>query len=187
MRRKRRPTILQRKRLFVGCEGLSEIGYIQWLRILSDANDGYIHIVTENLNGGSLVKMVENAQAVYERLHMVEPIMDKYLLVDIDRGHEDPDELAAANVLIEQHGFNTIWQSPNHEGFLLTHCEKITARLPTNKGDVDRLLLRHKPNYSKAMPKHKYHKMFDNETPKIASESNAELAKLLKEMKIIDI
>lgn len=186
MRRKRKPTIPQRERIFIGCEGLSELGYIQWLRMISDANKGYIHPISENLKGGSLVDMVEKAQVIFLRKNKEVPIKHKFLILDLDRGHNEPEELMKAKEKIEEYGFTVIWQSPNHEGFLLTHCEDFNAGVPMNKGDVDRLLLRHKPNYSKGMPKDKYNKAFNSVSLISAAEKNEELAKLLQVMKIIE-
>ena len=186
MAKHRKPTIPQRKRLFIGCEGLSEVGYIQWLRVLSNANGGYIHVISENLNGGSLVQMVNKAEIAFKRHQKLAPIKNKYILIDSDRGENDPIELREAMRLINEYGFNVIWQSPNHEGFLLTHCEKFTGRIPTNNGDASRLLLRQKTKYLKPMPMQKYKQMFNDESPKIAAEHNDELAKLLKEIKVIE-
>ena len=47
----------------------------------------------------------------------------KVILLDADRLEEPRDRGQKAQRLLTAQGFNTIWQRPDHEGFLLRHFE----------------------------------------------------------------
>lgn len=120
-----RRTIERRARIFLGCEGESEQGYGAFLQRLADAKGLKVHVVAVNLQpAGDPMKLAQKAVMALDREvkrggpFAAQAVMfDTDLLADLrDKGREVKDILA-------RKGFITIWQRPDHEGFLLRHFD----------------------------------------------------------------
>ena len=84
----RRPHIPQRKAVFVGCEGQSEVGYASFLKDVLDEAGLHIHIDARSLSPGAgdpraLLRsaITEIRQCESSRI----PYFHKVILVDIDK------------------------------------------------------------------------------------------------------
>jgi len=114
--------IERRSRIFLGCEGESEQGYGVLLQRLSDAESLKIHIVVKNLQpAGDPLALAEKATLHCDKENRKAPLIGKAILLDADRLIEPPDRGRRACELLQRAGFITIWQKPDHEGFLLRH------------------------------------------------------------------
>lgn len=117
-----RRIIQRRSRIFLGCEGESEQGYGVFLKSLADENGLHIHISAHNLQpAGDPLALAERAVKAYAKEERKGGFFGKVILLDADRLDEPPDRGLRARNLLMQEGFTTIWQRPDHEGFLLRH------------------------------------------------------------------
>jgi hypothetical protein len=118
----RRPHIPQRRRIFLGCEGHSELGYGTLIaRIVRELPNAHVHIEVKVLQPGAgdpraLVERAAQVVANDERRR--EPYSVKAVLLDA----ATQQVKAAAAARAEYHGIRyLIWQSPDHEAVLLRH------------------------------------------------------------------
>lgn len=117
-----RRIIERRARIFLGCEGESEQGYGVLLQRLADAESLKIHIVIRNLQpAGDPLALAERAVLYFDKENRKAPLAGKAILLDADRLSDPPDRGRRACALLQQEGFLTIWQKPDHEGLLLRH------------------------------------------------------------------
>lgn len=148
---RRRPHIPQRRRIFLGCEGQGEHGYGTLLaRIARELQNIHVHIDARLLQPGA-----GDPRALVERAAQIiahdearrEPFEIKAVLLDLG----NPDINTAAETRAAHHGIHhVIWQSPDHEGFLLRHLPGCQQRRPP-RGASMAALRAHWPEYAKPM------------------------------------
>lgn len=141
--RRRRPYIPQRRRIFLGCEGLSEHGYATLLARLAREHNGiHVHIHVEQLQPGAgnpvaLIARAEQMIAHNERVR--EPFEIKAILLDRAEAHINAAAEARAVQIGIQH---IIWQTPDHEAVLLRHlpgCQNLQPPAGTSMAALRRL------------------------------------------------
>jgi hypothetical protein len=128
---RRPPRIPQRRRIFLGCEGQSELGYGTLIaRIARERVDIHVHIDARVLQPGA-----GDARALVERAAQIiandeqrrEPYALKAVLLDV--GNQQIRAAAAARAA--ECGIDyLIWQSPDHEALLLRHLPGCQNRKP---------------------------------------------------------
>jgi hypothetical protein len=121
-----------RKRFFLAVEGSSEKSFIRWLQLLSDAENLFIHLDCEPLNGGGYEKMFNETlrlQKYKERTKVKSTIM----LIDADREAHDSWSLTQLREKTTKHHIKLCLQHPNHEGLLLRlHPDNKSRQLQAN-------------------------------------------------------
>ena len=144
--------ILQRRRIFVGCEGASEAAYVAHLQKLANARDFAVHLTACDLGGGDPCTLVEKAiRQVKSDVHRRrDPFAHRAICLDSDRRRETPDRTVRALDLAARHKFLLIWQAPNHEGLLLRHLERCQHLRPPNSAQALEVLRSNWPDYAKA-------------------------------------
>lgn len=147
--RRRRPYIPQRRRIFLGCEGLSEHGYATLLARMAREHDGiHVHIHVEQLQPGAgdpVALMARAEQMILQNERVRERFEIKAILLD----RAD----ARINAVAEERGVrigiqHIIWQAPDHEALLLRHlpgCQNL--RPPAGASMAE--LRRHWADYEK--------------------------------------
>jgi hypothetical protein len=119
---KRRRAIPKRKRIFLGCEGQSEQAYGRFLNNLAELSGAKVHVVTVNLQpAGDPHKLAIKAMDARKRLEREGGFVGAALMLDIDRLEELPDKGRRVREILIESELITIWQVPDHEGFLLRH------------------------------------------------------------------
>jgi len=125
----------QRPRIFVGCEGASEVGYAALIGILAEEARTLVHIDTRKCHGGDPLAIVE---AAIGELRMRGKRRGAYaaqaIFLDADRRRDAPDRSARADRLLRDHGFHPIWSQPTLEALLLKHipgCERLEPATST--------------------------------------------------------
>jgi len=176
----------KRKRIFIGCEGKSEVGYSQWLKILCDEKNKAFHILTKDLKGGGVLSMANIAVQSYAREDNRSPIEKGFILIDRDRVESDAEERNSAIQLCNRNDIKIIWQRPNHEGFLLQHCDDYHGTIPNLSSEAETRLSQLKSGYNKPMGKYKYYSMFKYESVVHAATSNPDLRCLLASLDLIN-
>lgn len=151
MRRRRIP---QRAPIFVGCEGLSEMGYAGWLRNLARDRQLPVHLVLSDLGRGAgdplaRVELAIQRVLILERNRV--PFVGRFLLLDTDQLSLDANRANRARAFAQQHNFGVIWQDPTHEGFLLRHLPNCLTRNPPNALVAKAHLILKWPGYVKPM------------------------------------
>lgn len=153
--RRHRASILRRRRVFAGCEGESERGYIAWLQQVLDVQRRDTHLEAVLLKPGAgdppavidlaLRRLVERERAVGERYRM------RLVLLDADRRDEAPERRDAALHRARAAGLRLIWQEPCHEAFLLRHLPGRAAHRPPTSALAGAALQSLWPDYAKGM------------------------------------
>ena len=148
----------RRTRLFLACEGKSEMSYGFFLQRLADDGGLRIHIVMVELEAtGNPFVLAQHAVSDFERQEALDEknkknrgnrLVGKAILLDTDRAEEHPEEGRRARELLKREGFTAIWQSPDHEGFLLRHFPGCENKKPP-RGTSMTALKREWPEYRK--------------------------------------
>jgi hypothetical protein len=128
---RRAPHIPQRRRIFLGCEGQSELGYATLLaRIARELPDAHIHIDARVLQpgaGNAFALVTRAAQIIANEEERREPYAIRAVLLDVGEAQIN----AAATTAATRHGIqHLIWQSPDHEALLLRHLPGCQQRRP---------------------------------------------------------
>ena len=149
---RRRPIIVPRRPIFLGCEGQSEASYGALLNRLSREVDGlHIHIHVEILQPGAgdpHALALRAAQKITELERRRESFAFKAII--LDQGAADKN--AAAIVTAQQNSIDhVIWQRPDHEAFLLRHLDGCQQLRPPAGASFNALNQRW-PEYRKAIP-----------------------------------
>lgn len=148
---RRRPRIRPRRPIFLGCEGLSELGYGALLdRLAREVATVHLHIHSEILQPGAGDPLALVQRGI-ERIANIEkrrvPFVVKAVL--LDRGSAQKN--AAAARYARQNGIHhVIWQEPDHEGFLLRHLPGCHDRRPP-RGASLAAIQQEWPGYEKGM------------------------------------
>lgn len=156
MRRARRPSIPQRRRVFLGCEGESERSYGVLLAQLleSQRRDIHLDVVLLRPGGGDPLSLVERAvRRIQEgERKRAAAYSLRAMLIDFDKIGESPQRDARIGPIAERERIRIIWQRPCHEALLLRHIDGChTSKPPTPHYAIAELRKRW-PEYERGMP-----------------------------------
>lgn len=145
--------IRPRRRVFLGCEGESELGYVGVLQRFLDASGSYVHLDPVALEpGGDPLALVERAKQRIEQRERTHGGYEKHaVLLDADRLGQKPDRDAKIDALAKSRRITLLWQYPCHEGLLLRHLIGCAQRRPRQSADAIAELCRHWPEYEKGL------------------------------------
>ena len=183
MRRPRPIRIPQRRRVFVGCEGESEQGYVALLSRLLEERHRQVFLDAVLLGGGDPLALVETARL---RLRHRRERGDRYaarvIFLDSDQREISPERTAQAIDLAANLDLQLIWQEPCHEALLLRHFPDCERHRPPTTRLAGEQLLRLWPEYRKAMPAAPLAVRLDREAVLRAASVEAALAAFLAEI-----
>ncbi len=150
----RRGRIPSRSRIYLGCEGASEVGYGQ--RILDLAGDAglHIHIDTDDLGmrGGTPRSRIEIAiQRIRKKESTRNSFAHRAVLIDFDQIDNNQQELSRVSRMAQEEGIQIIWQRPCHEALLLRHLSGCDDRRPPTTALAEAQLKIEWPEYRKPM------------------------------------
>lgn len=150
---RRRPTIPQRCRFFLGCEGQSEHSYGTLLQHLSESVSLHVHIERHDLRGGDPLAIVQSAVVrLRQQLRTRGPLLIRAVLLDNDKLGQNPTRDAQIPSLVQANGLHLIWQHPCHEGLLLRHLPGCETLRPGNCEAANLLLQNQWSQYQKPLP-----------------------------------
>ncbi len=143
---------LQRRRIFVGCEGESERGYASLVSRLLETVHQRLHIDAKLLGGGDPLALCETAERTITREERNRELFDlKFLLLDRDKIGVTPQRDQRIQPILNRTGAIIIWQDTAHEAMLLRHLPGCaTLRPPTTILAVQQLE-QNWPEYEKPM------------------------------------
>lgn len=138
-----------RKRIFVGCEGASERGYVRWLQEVANSAGLWLAFDAQLANGGDPLAVVEkSAKILKRRERSAGKFAAKAVLLDSDRVGDAPQRDQRIGALAAKHDFAIIWQEFDHEALLLRHLEGCDGLRPP-RGRSDARLRQVWPGYVK--------------------------------------
>ncbi len=150
----RRPHIPQKRPVYIGCEGASEVSYAGFLQdLLRDAGLP-VHLVIEELDPGAGDPLSRIEMAVRRLAHLrrtrAAPT-ERFALLDSDQAGRDRPRADRARTLANQHNIIILWQRPCFESLLLHHVDGRAAHRPPDSPTAQRELVRSWPDYRKPM------------------------------------
>lgn len=176
-----RQQLVQRKRVFVGCEGESERSYVTVLQRLLGIKAAY-HLVSPVLNGGDPLAIVEAAAKALrqEQQRGRDSFIAKFILLDCDILGRAPDRDRQAEKMAADGGFHFIWKDPCHEALLLRHIEQCHAHRPPTTVAAERALTKEWPLYQKNMAAQELAEIIDSAALQRIARVEPGLAALLQ-------
>lgn len=153
---RRRAARPQRVRIFVGCEGESEQGYVALLQRLADAAGLALHLDTVVLQPGggdplAIVELAVRRMGQRERQHGA-PYAHRAILLDADKRGQSPQRDDRAAAVAAGEAIMLIWQEPCHEALLLRHLPGCAQLRPPQTPLACQQLVQRWPQYRKPMP-----------------------------------
>ena len=154
MTRRRPPSIPERRLVFIGCEGESEVAYAGLLQDMLREAGVHVHLVVRNLGRGAgdplaRVQLAVQRLEQLRRTRIAPP--ERFILLDGDRAARDSARASCARRLAAQEDIAILWQKPCFEALLLRHLPDCTTRRPLDTPEAVRVLNREWPGYNKAI------------------------------------
>ena len=154
MRHPTRQAHNQRRRIFVGCEGDSERGYIAFLAHQLELVHHKVHLDAKLLRpgGGDPLALMLTAETIVAREERNrEPYERKFLLLDSDKLGQAKARDQQIPAVVARMDAVLIWQRTAHEALLLRHLPSCAARRPPTTALAIQQLQGRWPEYAKPM------------------------------------
>jgi hypothetical protein len=178
---------VQRRRIFVGCEGDGERGYVTFLANTLERIHSRVHVDSKLLRpgGGDPLALVQVAHTVIQREERNrEPYERKFLLLDNDKIGLSQERDRQAIALAARIGASFIWQITAHEALLLRHLPGCAMRRPPNTATAEQQLRQQWPEYTKPMSAAAIARTLNIASLEQAYQVEAELAAFLDEIEM---
>lgn len=179
----RRGYIPQRRLVFVGGEGASEVAYVGHLQYLARVAGLPVHIEISDLGRGAGDPLARIRLAVQQLDRLartrIEP-PDRFVMLDRDQAEREPAGAERARRLAEERRITIVWQDPCFEALLLRHMPSCATLLPPDNVEALRVLRRHWPEYTKPMSSIALRHQLDVDSLRRAADVEPDLAQLLR-------
>lgn len=174
---------LQRRPIYIGCEGASEAGYVAVLNDMVRAADRPLHLIIEELGPGAgdpldRVEMAVRRIAHHRRIRIA-PV-ERFVLLDSDQAEREPQRAERARRVARENDIAIIWQEPCFEAVLLRHHEGRTAHRPPDTPRAQAAIEREWPGYRKPMRRAELAQRIDLAALQRVAAVKPELACLLR-------
>lgn len=179
----RRPTIPQRKPIYIGCEGASEVGYVSVLDDFVRAANLPLHLIIQELapGAGDPLARVELAVSRIKAISRTRiPPVERFVLLDTDQAVAEPDRAERARRLAHENKINIIWQAPCFEAVLLRHLPGRTNHQPPDTARAQTAINREWPGYRKPMTRTQLATRIDLDALQRVAGVEPELASLFR-------
>ncbi len=180
---RRPPYIELRRPVYIGCEGLSEVGYAGFLQDLIREANLPVHLHIEELGPGAGDPLAR-IEMLVRRLGQLQKKRsapkERFALLDSDQAERDPQRADRARRLADDHGVVIVWQRPCFEAVLLRHLEGRTLDRPPDTPGAVKALVKAWPEYEKAMTRANLARRIDRDAVLRAADVEAELDALLR-------
>ncbi len=184
-----RRIVAQRRRLFVGCEGESEQGYVALLVRIAEAARLPVHLdaVLLRPGGGDPLGLVElAAKRAAERTRKHGAYEARFVLLDDDKLGAAPPRDAKIEAVRAAAQIQLVWQRTCHEALLLRHLQGCVQRRPASTALAIAALLQEWPAYKKGMAASRLAEKIDREAVARAAPVEPDLATLLEQAGILE-
>jgi len=183
MTRRGLPFIPQRRPVFIGCEGASEVSYAGFLQDLVLESGLHVHLVVQELGPGAGDPLSRIELAVTRLAHLrrtrTAPA-ERFALLDFDQAERDPQRAHRAQQMANENNILILWQRPCFEATMLRHLEGRTANRPPDTAGAARALKREWPEYEKPMTRAALARRIDRAAVLRAAGVEPELEVLLR-------
>ena len=171
----------ERKPIFVGCEGDSEVSYVAFIRDLAETARLPVVVTPIALREGDPLARVEKAIRLISdnRKKRRVDYTARFILMDTDQIVLAPDRAEQAKLIATEHKISIIWQNPCHEALLLRHFAGHETKHPSTATASMKQLVKQWPGYEKAMSKQDIAKMLNLESVCRAAAVDQELKSFL--------
>lgn len=152
--RRRPPYIEQRRPVYIGCEGASEVSYAGFLQDLLHVAALPVHLMVRELGpgAGDPLTRVEMAVRHLTQLRRTRAApAERFVLLDFDQAERDPQRADRAQKLAKAHNITILWQRPCFEAVLLRHVDGRSTHRPSDALGAEKALLKEWPEYAKPM------------------------------------
>lgn len=183
MTRRRPPSIPERRPVFIGCEGESEVAYAGLLQDMLREQGLHVHLILHDLGRGAgdplaRVKLAVQRLTQLRGTRIAPP--ERFILLDSDQVARDPGRAEAARRLAAEHDIGIVWQEPCFEAVLLRHLPDRATRRPPDTPEALRVLEREWPGYSKPMTRENLARRIDRAAVSRAARVEPALLALLR-------
>jgi hypothetical protein len=178
----------QRKPIFIGCEGESEMGYAAWLRNLVRDRGLPFALKLSDLGRGAGDPLTRVSLAI-DRLHRLERnrerFVARFIFLDTDQLQAEPQIEQRSMRLAKANNIVIIWQQPTHEAFLLRHFAGRETHRPPTKQASDAALAKEWPAYGKPCSASELENHITLDGAVRVAEDLPELATLLRTIRLM--
>lgn len=162
---RRRPSFIpQRRPVYIGCEGASEVSYAGFLQDLLRDADVPVHLHIDELGPGTGDPLSRIEMAVL-RLKQLEKKRsaprERFAFLDFDQAERDPHRAERARKLAADNAIVILWQRPCFEAVLLRHLEGKAAHRPPDTPGAVKALQKEWAGYEKPMTRANLAKRID--------------------------
>jgi hypothetical protein len=141
----------QRSRVFIGCEGKSELGYAAFVsRILESVRKDKA-LDNVDLRGGDPLALIQRAVSEIHVRGKRQRYSLRFLLLDADRIGVHPQRDAQLFATAQKNQIFVVLQDPCFEGMLLRHLPGMGKQRPKSTSQAKSLIAANWPNYSKPL------------------------------------
>jgi hypothetical protein len=183
MTRRRPPHIRQRRPVYVGCEGASEVSYASFLQDLIHEAGLPVHLEIQDLGlgAGDPLARIDMAVSRLEQLRRkrFEPV-DRFVLLDFDQAERHPIRANQAQQTADRHKIIIVWQRPCFEAVLLRHLDGYSTKRPPDVPLAERALLKAWPDYKKPLARARLAQRLDRGAVLRAANVEPELKRFLQ-------
>lgn len=178
----------QRRPIYVGCEGASEVGYVGVLNDLVRVADRPLHLIIEELGPGAGDPLARVEMAVrriaHHRQTRIAPV-ERFVLLDFDQVERDRARGDRAMKLAADFDIRIVWQRPCFEAVLLRHIEGRATHRPPDTPKAQRDLEHDWAGYRKPMTRSDLARRIDLASLERVAIVEPELAEMLRCLGII--
>jgi hypothetical protein len=175
-----------RKRFFLGGEGSTEQSLVKWYQNLCDQKELHVHLEYSSLFGGGYNKMLREMLRLRERKQSLGTLEQSILLVDEDRSlnNDDPWSVEKLKEEAEKKNIKVCVHQPKIEGFFLRLFPR-NEQLKPSAQEVEKLLVKIWPNYTKNINANELSKKFTFEDLLRVAKYDSDVSNLLLTLGLI--
>jgi hypothetical protein len=188
MTRRRVPHIPQRRQIYIGCEGASEVGYAALLQDFINEASLPVHLKIDELAPGAGDPLARVELAVM-RIGMlakkrIAPSA-AFVLLDTDQIALDPQRADRARRLAAENDITIVWQATCFEAVLLRHLPNRATHRPPDSRSAEQAIVREWPEYQKPMSRADLAKRITLDSVLQAAGVELDLAGLLRSLGLL--
>ncbi|MFX1671044.1 hypothetical protein PWR63_01850 [Paraburkholderia sp. A2WS-5] len=188
MNRRRAPHIPQKRQIYIGCEGASEVGYAALLQDFINEAGLPVHLKIDELAPGAGDPLARVELAVM-RIGMlakkrIAPAA-AFVLLDTDQIALDQQRANRARRLAIDNDITIVWQESCFEAVLLRHLPNRAANRPPDSRAAEQAITREWPEYEKPMSRAALARRITLDSVLQAAGVEPDLAGLLRSLELL--
>ena len=178
----------QKRSIYIGCEGASEVGYAALLQDFIDDAGLAVHLKIDELapGAGDPLARIELAVDRIARLAKKRTAPSAaFVLLDTDQLALDRDRANRAQRMAADSDITIVWQTTCFEAILLRHLPNRATHRPPDTPAAENAIIRDWPGYKKGLSRTELAKRINLDSVLQAAGVEPELAGLLRELGLL--